>query len=289
MNNKLNNMLKDFLENNNVKNIDEANEKLQDFIQKYNKNEIEYEATDLDNAYDILDEAQNSKSKKQAKKLAEEAYSVCSDCFDAISFKSSLEKNSIDRMNILNEGLNFEEDRLRKNKFFEDDNMGSFYSIFETRPYIRGLNQKAFYLAQDGKYKLAIELCKEILELNNSDNTGIRYLLMALYACMEDEKAMLSLYEKYQENHLEMLFPLMILYYKFEDYDKAQYYLKQIKKSNSNFIKYYKGSLYVDELKTDGYFQIGSVSEIVMYNDNFEFLLNTVPNISDFILSKMEK
>ena len=212
MNNKLNNMLKDFFENNNVKDIDEANEKLQEFIQKYNNNEMEYEATDLDKAYDILNEAQNSKSKKQAKKLAEEAYKVCSDCFDAISFKASLEKNSINRMNILNEGLNFEENRLRKEKFFEDGNIGSFYNIFETRPYIRGLNQKAFYLAQDGKYKLAIELCKEILELNNSDNTGIRYLLMALYACMEDEKSMLSLYEKYQENHLEMLFPLMILY-----------------------------------------------------------------------------
>lgn len=67
MNNKLNNMLKDFFENNNVKDIDEANEKLQEFIQKYNNNEMEYEATDLDKAYDILNEAQNSKSKKQAK------------------------------------------------------------------------------------------------------------------------------------------------------------------------------------------------------------------------------
>ena len=41
MNNKFNNMLQEFLKDNNVKNIDEANEKLQEFIKKYNNNEIE--------------------------------------------------------------------------------------------------------------------------------------------------------------------------------------------------------------------------------------------------------
>ena len=40
MDNKFNNMLQEFLKNNNVENIDEANKKLQEFIKMYNNGEI---------------------------------------------------------------------------------------------------------------------------------------------------------------------------------------------------------------------------------------------------------
>ena len=42
MDNKFNNMLQEFLKNNNVENIDEANVKLQEFTKMYNNGEIEY-------------------------------------------------------------------------------------------------------------------------------------------------------------------------------------------------------------------------------------------------------
>ena len=70
MDNKFNNMLQEFLKNNNVENIDEANEKLQEFIKMYNNGEIEYENTPLDDAYEILEEAQNARNEKVAMKLA---------------------------------------------------------------------------------------------------------------------------------------------------------------------------------------------------------------------------
>ena len=43
MNNKLNNMINEFLANTDAKNEKELNEKLQEFIQKYNNGEIDYE------------------------------------------------------------------------------------------------------------------------------------------------------------------------------------------------------------------------------------------------------
>ena len=115
---------------------------------------------------------------------------------------------------MLNEGLEFEKDRLEEEGYFEKDNIGHFYGIFETRPYIRGLYRKADYLIADGKAKQARDVCLEILRLNNNDNTGARYLLMAIYAYLEDEKEMLKLYKKYPEEALEMLFPQFALYYK---------------------------------------------------------------------------
>ncbi len=43
----------------------------------------------------------------------------------------------------------------------------------------------------------AIDTCKEILRLNESDNTGIRFLLMGLYAYLEDEDSLKKLCKKY--------------------------------------------------------------------------------------------
>ena len=93
MDNKFNNMLQEFLKNNNVENIDEANEKLQEFIKMYNNGEIEYENTPLDDAYEILEEAQNARNEKEAIKLAKKAYEKSPECFDAILYQCDLEEN----------------------------------------------------------------------------------------------------------------------------------------------------------------------------------------------------
>ena len=70
MNNKLNNMINDFLANTDAKDENELNEKLQEFIKKYNAGEIDYENTILDEAYELLEKAENTKSKTQAIKYA---------------------------------------------------------------------------------------------------------------------------------------------------------------------------------------------------------------------------
>ena len=57
MNNKLNNMINEFMKESNAKNIDELNEKFDEFIKKYNNGEIEYENTPLDDAYELLEKA----------------------------------------------------------------------------------------------------------------------------------------------------------------------------------------------------------------------------------------
>ena len=273
MNNKLNNMVNDFLTNTDTKDEKELNEKLQEFIEKYNKGEIEYNNTPLDDAYELLEKAERAKSKTQALKYAKEAYNMCPDCFDAILFQVHLE-----------DGVKFEKDRLEDEEYFQKDNIGHFYGIFETRPYIRGLNTKAYYLIQDGKIKKARDICKEIILLNENDNTGARYLLMAIYAYLEDEKSMLELYEKYPEKNLEMLFPLFALYYKLEDNDKAKNYLEEINKENPDFIKLFKGAIKENKKIPNGYFHPGDASEVLMYFENYSFLITTMLNMDYFIL-----
>ena len=287
MDNKFNSMLQEFLKNNNVENIDEANEKLQEFIKMYNNGEIEYQNTPLDDAYEILEEAQNAKNEKEAIKLAKKAYEKSSECFDAILFQCDLEENGIKRIKLLDDGLEFEKSRLKKEKYFDKENIGHFYGIFETRPYIRGLVTKAEYLLEDGKLRQAGNICKEVLRLNENDNLGARYLLMAIYATLEEEKDMLDLYKKYPEEDLEMLFPLFAIYYKIGNDKKALEYLNRIDKCNSNFVKLFNGTIKESEKVSPGYYSMGDSSEIFMYLERYDYLLITMPRLHEYIIENL--
>ena len=289
MDNKFNNMLQEFLKNNNVKDIDEANEKLQEFIKMYNNDEIEYKNTPLDDAYEILEEAQNARNEKEAIKLAKKAYEKSSECFDAILFQCDLEENGIKRMKLLDDGLEFEKNRLTKEKYFDKENIGHFYGIFETRPYIRGLVIKIEYLLEEGKLRQAANVCKEVLRLNENDNLGARYLLMAIYATLEEEKDMLDLYKKYPEEDLEMLFPLFAIYYKTGNDKKAKDYLNRIDKCNSNFVKYFKGIIKQSEKVRPGYYSRGDSSETFMYLERYDYLLITMPRLHEYVIENLIK
>ena len=282
-------MLQEFLKNNNIKNINEANEKLQEFIEMYNNGEIEYKNTPLDDAYEILEEAQNARNKKEAIKLAKKAYEKSPECFDAILFQCDLEENGIKKMKLLGDGLETEKNRLTKEKYFDQKNIGHFYGIFETRPYIRGLVVKAEYLLEEGKLRQAESICREVLRLNENDNKGARYLLMAILATLEEENDMLKLYKKYPEETLEMLFPLFALYYKIGNDKKAKEYLNRVNKCNSNFVKLFNGSIRKNDKVTPGYYSRGDSSEIFMYLERYGYLLITMPRFHEYVIENLMK
>ena len=217
MDNKLNNMLNEFFANTDAQNDEELNEKLQEFIAKYNNGEIDYTNTILDDAYELLEQAEKAKTKNQAIKLAKKAYEMCPDCFDAILFQVDLEENSIKRDRLLNEGLDFEKDRL------------------------------------------------------------------------EEEKEMLKLYKKYPEEALEMLFPQFALYYKLGKDKETKELLERINKANPHFIKFFKGTIKRNEDIPYRHYSKGDSSEVIMYFEQYDFLVMTLPSIHEFILENSKK
>ena len=290
MDNKFNNMLQEFLKNNNIESLEEANEKLQEFIMMYNNGEIEYENTPLDDAYEMLKEAEDrNKDIKERIDIAKKVYKKYPECFDALLLQVKLEDNFIKKLKLLNKGLIEEKKRLEKENYFDKDNIGHFYGIFETIPYIGGHYMKADILLLTGKIKQGIEVCKEILRLNENDNTGARYKLMAAYAYLEEEKPALDLYKKYPEENLEMLFPLFALYYKLGDETKAKSYLNRINKANKHFIKFFKGTIKENEDVMAGYYQKGDSSEVLMYFETYSYLTDTMPLLVEFVLENSEK
>ena len=251
--------------------------------------DLEFEENTLmEQAYDLLEKAENASSETQAVKYAKKAYELCPDCFDAACFLSEIEDNAIKRMEILEQGLETEKQRLQKEGFFEEDYIGVFYGVFETRPYIRGLYRKAIYLMEDGKYTKSIETCKEILHLNESDNTGARYLLMYLYAQREDEESLIELESKYEEETFSTLFPMFLLYFKLEDHEKAKEYLHKINEENPNFLLFFTGDMELEENAIDGYYQLGQASEILGYFGTFIMPISFLAAIGDYALTYSE-
>lgn len=234
---------------------------------KYNAGMIDYENTPLDDAYKLLNKATAARNVKDAKKFAEQAYKKSKACVDAAIFLADIEENF-----------------LEKEKYFDKDNIGDFYGLFETRPYIIALYFKTDLFLLEGKIGQAMNICKEILRLNEHDNTGARYVLMAIYAYFENEEEMLKLYKQYNEDNLEMLFPLFILYYKLGDDKKAIKYLDMINKENPHFVKFFKGNIKQNDKLIPGTYSMGDSSEVLMYFDKYDFLISTVVTIRDFVL-----
>ena len=282
---KLFEALNKFMDEKKPKNIDEANKVLQEFIPLYNSGKLNYEYSNKVEAYEFLEKARDAKSGKEEIKLVKKALEVDPDCLEA---KIILALNQDDFMKVyhdLEQALEDEKNRLQKLGYFKKENMGHFYGIFETREYIKAMNSLARIYANDGLIGKAIKLAREIIRLNENDNTGTRYLLMGLYAYMEDYSSMKKLYNKYSEENLFMLVPFMIYYFKQAKYEEAEKYLDRIKKVNKHFVSYYENIDDYDGSLPDGY-SLGDISEVetVVYELNFLFI--TMPNIESFIVKK---
>lgn len=241
-----------------------------------------------DKAYELLEKAFNTKNDNKAKQLAKEAYSTCSDCIEAIHLLADLEPIVMKKENIMLDAIKKEKKKLEKKGLFEKENIGLFYTIYETRTYIKLLYLLVgFYMAFE-KMNKAKETCLEIMRLNESDNIGVRYILMSLYAYFEDETALKKMQKKYGLDCLQALLPMLVLYYKKSDYKALDDTLLEINKVNKNFIKSVKNPELFINSKSDSYFCVGDISEVIVASQLNEFLLTDglLSYIIDFDISK---
>lgn len=91
---------------------------------------------------------------------------------------------------------------LEEDNYFEED-VGSFWGIMETRPYMRERQTMTLCLIELGRYS------------------------QALYCVLEKFDEGEILYKKYKDNAVHMLLPLAVLYFKKGDYVKAKRYIKK--------------------------------------------------------------
>lgn len=119
------------------------------------------------------------------------------------------------------------------------DCIGEFWSVLETRPFMRLHHAYFELLIQCGMMRQAMNEGEEMLRLCGNDNLGVRFELMHLYAFLENEDGALALHKKYDEyDATQMLLPLAVLYYKKADYERSLQYLRRLAKANRDTKKF---------------------------------------------------
>ena len=100
---------------------------------------------------------------------------------------------------------------------------------------------------------------------------------------------MQKLYKKYLEDDLVMMFPLFALYYKLGNDKKAKEYLNRVDKCNSNFVKFFKGTIKESKNVSSGYYSREDSYEIFMYLNRYDYLLITMPKLHEYVIENLMK
>ena len=127
------------------------------------------------------------------------------------------------------------------------------------------------HLISQGKMRKAIAECEDMLKLCETDNMGIRYKMMHLYALYEDELSAMRLYKRYDGfQDTMLLLPLILLYYRLDNYVQARKYLKLLCSANPETENFFL-QLMEDDVEAmladvieEGAYQYNSAEEFVM-------------------------
>ncbi len=158
-------------------------------------------------AQDLMYEAFEAQGTRRVA-LAREALEISPDCADAYLLLAEETASSVEEAReLLEQGVAAGERALGPEPFEED--VGHFWGILETRPYMRARAALAKTLWTLDQREEAVEHQHELLRLNPNDNQGLRYRqaewllwlerddqLDALFAAYEDDAAAALAYTK---------------------------------------------------------------------------------------------
>ena len=229
--------------------VDEVdNETLQAFMAKYNQDlDLRGPLTEktAQTADDFLELAENATSKTKAIKYLKKACELDTENIDAeLQLIGYTAKSNIEYFQRIEALLAKARKQLEKEGYFEDDSIGEFWLMTETRPFMRVYGAYMDELMHGGKLRLAVEAGLDMLRLCENDNLGKRYDLMNCYLALEDEEAAEALHSRYErESSTMFLLPLSVLCYRLGKEDKAQQYLKELMEVNADTKKFFTAIL----------------------------------------------
>jgi tetratricopeptide (TPR) repeat protein len=176
---------------------DEANAFLQELMAKGGLARRQ-SATPLETAQELMYDAWESPSARERVKLARQALKVSPDCADAyVLLAEETARSAEEAADLYSKGVAAGERALGKEAFAQD--VGQFWGILETRPYMRARLGLALALWEIGRRREAIDHLWEMLRLNPGDNQGVRYLLLSWLLETGDDAQVKRLLNRYPD------------------------------------------------------------------------------------------
>ncbi len=157
------------------------------------------EPSAVDEAQQIMYEAWEATTPQRRVALTLKALKASPDCADAYVLLAEEAASSLEEaLDLYRKGVEAGERALGKDAFKED--VGHFWGILETRPYMRARAGLAVCLWEAGRREEAVEHYGDMLQLNPNDNQGIRDLLMPCLVELGRDEDAEKLFEQYKED-----------------------------------------------------------------------------------------
>jgi tetratricopeptide (TPR) repeat protein len=153
----------------------------------------------VDAAQDIMYDAWDASDRKRRIELAQKALGLSPLCADAyVLLAQETARNLDEAIDLYRQGVEAGEKALGKSAFRED--VGHFWGILETRPYMRARRGLAQTLWDKGLRDEAVTHYRDMLRLNPNDNQGIRYLLMDCLLILGRDDEAAKLIKRYNDD-----------------------------------------------------------------------------------------
>ncbi|MDI6764492.1 MAG: tetratricopeptide repeat protein [Thermodesulfobacteriota bacterium] len=223
------------------------------------------EETPLRKAQDIMYDAWEISDPKRRIALARRALEISPDCADAYAlFAEETASSLTEALNLYRQGVEAGERALGKDAFEED--VDHFWSILETRPYMRARAGLAECCWASGRHEEAIQHYKDMLRLNPNDNQGIRDLLMPRLIEMGRDEEAEVLFKEYQDDGMaSWIYSRALLdFRKIGDSEISRNSLKAAVKKNNHIPAYLLGRKKMPQSLPD-YYSPGAETEAVFY------------------------
>ncbi|MBN1796578.1 MAG: hypothetical protein JW804_07890 [Sedimentisphaerales bacterium] len=243
-------------------------------------------ATPLEKAQDLIYEAFEVRGRKQLQ-LIRKAQEICPDCADAYVALAERTGDIDKAVELYSKGVSAGEKVLGKDLFKKET--GNFWSILETRPYMRARLGLAQCLREAGRTKEAKENYRQLLRLNPSDNQGARHELLTLLIETNADTEAAELLNEYKDDKYLAIWrytKALLSFREKGDTKIARKYLKEALEVNKYVPMYLVGDEVLPVTMPSSY-GLGLEDEAVICSEELMIAWDSTPGAIEWLESNM--
>ena len=186
---------------------------------------------------DLLEQAKQESNVKEKRRLVDECLELNPDSIEAQLLKTTLIKNSYDRLKAIDAIFYKVEEVMISENRFDIEDLGDFYIDPVTRPFVLTLVEKIKALNAVQFYFEAKHLSIVALRLDRNDTLCVRDLLMNSLLHLNDIDSAESLYlDQDEDDRLEIILPLCVLRYVNQELKEAEELLDLMSEDNFHLL-----------------------------------------------------
>jgi tetratricopeptide (TPR) repeat protein len=224
--------------------------------------------TPLGQAQALMCRAFEEPDEQQRIQLARDALAISPDCADAYVLLAEHAASRKEALRLYEQGVAAGERALGAEAFQRD--VGHFWGLLETRPYMRSRLGLAHALWTAGRRDEAVGHLQDMLRLNPSDNQGVRYTLAGFLLFLDRDDDLARFLQQYPDEALAAwaYTKALLAFRRHGDTTESRQLLKEAKKTNGHVPAYLLGEKF-PPTEPPGYYSPGDESEALNYIGSF--------------------